>query len=155
MLRERMNNRSSVQAAHVATLGLLLLAAATTRPLTAHAAALPRARRATGAPLPQAARARALMGTILDVTAEASDTTRAGEAAAAACDEVARLEGVLSNWRDDSELARLNASAFERRVPCSADLFEVLDAALSIARETDGAFDPTVEPLTRAWDMRG
>src|SRR5262249_13854244 len=60
-----------------------------------------------------------------------------------------------SNWREESELSRLNASAFERRVPCSADLYPVLEASLAFARETEGAFDPTVEPLTRVWDMRG
>src|SRR5438105_5940007 len=140
-----MNNRSSVPLARVcgasgATRSLVLvLLAALGAVAPAWAARTAQQRRAAvGAPMPQAARARIIMGTLFDVTAEASDTTRAGEAAEAACDEVARLDAVLSNWREDSELSRLNASAFERRVACSADLFEVVDAALGIARETDG-----------------
>ncbi|MBI5709076.1 MAG: FAD:protein FMN transferase [Candidatus Eisenbacteria bacterium] len=104
---------------------------------------------------PAVERARYLMGTICTVRAEALDTVRAGLAVEEAFGEIARLEQVMSSWRDDSELARLNAEAGEDRVPCSPDLYAVLDSALALAGETDGAFDPTIEPLARLWDLRG
>src|SRR5205814_9573628 len=37
----------------------------------------------------------------------------------------------------------------------SAPLYAVLDSALAFAAATGGAFDPTVEPLTLAWGLRG
>jgi thiamine biosynthesis lipoprotein len=63
---------------------------------------------------------------------------------------VPRVEGLFSRWHatltrfsPDSELSRLNASA-GRPVRVSDLLFEVADAALEAAAETDGIFDPTL-----------
>lgn len=100
-------------------------------------------------------RARVLMGTTCTVIAEGGDSLWTAKAVDDAFQEIDRLEGVLSSWREDSELSRLNATGPEQRIPCSPDLFTVLDSSLAIARLTDGAFDPTIEPLNRAWDLRG
>ncbi len=108
---------------------------------------------ATGAPAPAiVARARYLMGTRLSITLPAPAPDTAFEAAFA---EVARLEDALSNWREASEISRLNAAAAEGPVRCSPDLFGAVRAALHWAEETGGAFDPTVEPLVRAYGLRG
>jgi FAD:protein FMN transferase len=98
------------------------------------------------------ARARYLMGTRLTIVLPASAPEAAFEAAFG---EVERLEGVLSNWTERSELSRMNAAASHGAVRCSADLFAVIGAALHWAEETGGAFDPTVEPLVRAYGLRG
>src|SRR5512133_1981826 len=80
------------------------------------------------------------MGTEVAVLAPAG---RAGEAAG----RVRRLfedwERRLSRFRDDSELARLNAHA-GRPVPVGELLYRVLDAALRAARATGGVYDPTM-----------
>ena len=103
------------------------------------------------APRPQeSARARHLMGTRLLIEAVGGD---AG-AVEAALDEVARLEQVLSNWRADSEVSRLNDAAAKAPVRCSPDLFAAVRAALDWAGRTSGAFDPTVEPLVRSLGLR-
>jgi thiamine biosynthesis lipoprotein len=94
------------------------------------------------------------MGTLCDVVVHAADSASAGRAAAAALDEIARLEQVMSSWRSESELSRLDGSA-GRAYDCSPDLFAVLDSAVAYAQATRGAFDPTVEPLLIAWDLRG
>ncbi len=108
---------------------------------------------ATGASAPATvARARYLMGTRLSITLPAPAPESAFEAAFA---EVARLEAALSNWREASEVSRLNAAAAEGPVRCSPDLFGAVRAALHWAEETGGAFDPTVEPLVRAYGLRG
>jgi thiamine biosynthesis lipoprotein len=63
---------------------------------------------------------------------------------------------VASNWNETSELARFNAAAAtSRTVPASADLYDVLARATAWSVKTHGAFDATVEPLTRAYDLRG
>ena len=98
---------------------------------------------------PPVVRARFLMGTVFRFEASPGAPPAAGEALESALDEVDRLERILSNWRRSSELSRLNRSARRRPTRVSADLFEAVDRALHWARETEGAFDPTVEPLTR------
>ena len=69
----------------------------------------------------QVERARYLMGTLCYAVAVCEDSARAAEALARALDEVARLEQVMSSWRVDSELSRLNATA-GARFSCSEDL---------------------------------
>ena len=96
-----------------------------------------------------------LMGTLCTAVAAGPDSAVASRAIEAAFAEIDRLENVLSSWRGRSELAQLNARAADSTVACSADFGAVLDSALAIARDTGGAFDPTVEPLDRAWDLRG
>jgi FAD:protein FMN transferase len=99
-------------------------------------------------------RTRYLMGTLCGVMVQARDSARAERAATAALDDIARLEQVMSSWRASSELTALNRDA-GRAHRCSADLFAVLDSARVYAAATHGAFDPTVEPLILAWDLRG
>jgi len=97
-------------------------------------------------------RARFLMGARLVIEARGGAVDAAVERAFA---EVARLEAVLSNWRPDSEVSRLNDAAAAGPVTVSDDLYTAVDAALRWAESTDGAFDPTVEPLVRALGLRG
>lgn len=98
-------------------------------------------------------RARWLMGTLFTAQAAGGDTLAVGAALDAALDHVAALEDALSNWRETSELSRLNNAGASEAL--SEPLGAVLDSALALARFSGGAFDATVEPLTRAYDLRG
>jgi len=73
---------------------------------------------------------------------------RAEQAAAgldAAFAELERVENALSIYRPDSALSRLNRDGvLEQPHPC---LVEVLQAAQEMARQSNGAFDVTVQPL--------
>lgn len=100
-------------------------------------------------------RARWLMGTLCTAEIAAADTGAAAAAAEEAFAEIARLEALLSSWRDDSEIGRLNALGAGESLACAPATYEVLVAARSLAEVTHGAFDPTIEPLVRAWDLRG
>ena len=69
-------------------------------------------------------------------------------------DIVASLRAVdelASTWRDDSELSALNANPSIDWIVVSAELCDALDQALSVSRETGGAFDVTVGPLVNLW----
>ena len=63
--------------------------------------------------------------------------------------EVERLELVFSLFRHDSEISRLNHSG--RLLTPSADLIAVLETAREVAEASNGAFDPTVQPLWNAY----
>jgi len=56
-------------------------------------------------------------------------------------DEFQRLEQIMSRFRPDSELSRLNR---ERTLDASPDLLRVVELALAARERTRGRFDPTV-----------
>ena len=79
-------------------------------------------------------------------------TPEAAEAAMrAAWDRIEALEAILSDWRPASELSRLGRHPAGEWIPVSPALFDVLARALAVAAATDGAFDPTIGPLTTLW----
>lgn len=63
--------------------------------------------------------------------------------------EVERLESIFSLYRPDSALSRLNAEGRLDRPP--SELAELLSFGLSLAQRSQGAFDPTVQPLLRLY----
>ncbi len=67
---------------------------------------------------------------------------------AAVAEELAAVDAAFSNWRADSEIARANAHASIAPLPLSPRFQSVLQLALALAKATDGAFDPTVKPLS-------
>ena len=78
------------------------------------------------------------MGTGIELLVDAPG---AGEALAAAEDEFHRLEAILSRFRPESELSRLNEAGALESGP---ELREVVALALRAREETGGRFDPTV-----------
>ena len=74
---------------------------------------------------------------------------RAGELIVLARHEIERLEVIFSLYRPDSALVRLNRAGILDRPP--DDLVTLLNDALHLARTTNGAFDPTVQPLWRLY----
>ena len=73
------------------------------------------------------------------------DPAEADRLIALCLEEVARLERVFSLHRADSALVRLNRDGVLDAPP--ADLVRLLSDAVAVSRRTDGAFDPTVQPL--------
>lgn len=67
----------------------------------------------------------------------------------AAFDRVAVLERILSSHREDSETRRIEEQAWREPVTVSRDWARLVRSALRLARETKGAFDPTLGQVTR------
>ena len=85
------------------------------------------------------------LGAHASLTLQHPDEVAAKSAIAACLEEVARLEAIFSLHRPDSALVRLNACGRLDAAP--ADLRVLLTEALALAELSDGAFDPTVQPL--------
>jgi thiamine biosynthesis lipoprotein len=81
---------------------------------------------------------------------EEAPAWRALEAARAECH---RLELILSEWRDDSEISHLNQQAWRQPVPVTDLVDRLLAGAMHVARATGGAFDFTWAPLGVLWDQ--
>ena len=92
-----------------------------------------------------------MMGTVLTVTVIAADEHVARVLAEAAVAQARHWDDVLTTWRPDGELARLNARAGSGPVEVSADLATALRAMLALSAATDGLFDPAVGPLVDPW----
>ena len=69
----------------------------------------------------------------------------------AALDLVDRLEDQMSVFRDNSEISRINRLAHQEPVEIGRGLFDLLQEAVSLSRETGRAFDPTSGSYSRCW----
>jgi len=91
------------------------------------------------------------MGTSFEIYLYAPNRERASELFEAAFDEIERVEAALSNYRSSSELSRINASAADAPVVTDPEVFALLEQTFVYSRQSDGAFDVTVEKLMKAW----
>lgn len=78
------------------------------------------------------------------------DTT-ARQAASVAFERIEALENRMSSYRPESELNRLSKRSGGPPVRISAPLFAVLRHARTLARTSNGAFDPTAGPYLALW----
>lgn len=90
------------------------------------------------------------MGTELRLHLEGPGSGPASEAALA---EVARIEAACSTWDPASAWSRLNA-AQGRPVPLDGEWLDLLDRMKAWQGRTEGAFDPVLMALLRAWGVR-
>ncbi|MDR1909941.1 MAG: FAD:protein FMN transferase [Spirochaetaceae bacterium] len=65
------------------------------------------------------------------------------------------IEGIMSVNLPGSDVSAVNAAAGQAPVPVRREVIEVLETALRYAAESGGAFDPSVGPLVRLWDIGG
>ena len=98
-------------------------------------------------------RAQMHMGTLVSITAIASDKEAGHKTIQAGFDEVKRLERMLSTWVASSELSQVNAEAGQHPVRVSRETFEVVAKSLEIARLTDGGFNIAVGPAVELWSV--
>ena len=73
------------------------------------------------------------------------------KAAQAAFERVTALDGIMSDYRDTSELMHLCKKAGGGPIRVSDDLFFVLSHGQEVSRRSHGAFDVTVGPVVRLW----
>src|SRR5262245_28403080 len=94
---------------------------------------------------------RVSMGCVYTIVVYGREMAPLREAAASALDEVDRIDRLMSHYKNDSELSRVNREAAERAVKVDPELFDFIAECLRYSRESDGAFDITVGPLMKAW----
>ena len=85
------------------------------------------------------------MDTYMSVTAFGENADAAVDAAQA---EIERLDAMLSTGNGDSEIAKLNVSG---TAELSVDAGYLVERALELYTETDGAFDIAIYPVMEAW----
>lgn len=101
------------------------------------------------ASLPSHRRESRALGATVSLTVLHEDASLAGRAIDAALAEIQRVEAVMSLYRPESQICRLNREGALDRP--DAGLVEVLREAAAIAEKSGGAFDITVQPLWRLY----
>ncbi len=91
------------------------------------------------------------MGSILQVAVWTADERRAADAIDHVFREFDRLEALLSNWKETSDVTRINNNAGIAPVKVSPDTIAVLRIAREVSELTGGKFDITFGVLTDVW----
>lgn len=94
---------------------------------------------------------RPAMASEFSVFLNAGQYDQGTETAVEALDLVEAIEGRLSIFREDSEVSLLNQRARSESVAVTEHLYGLLELALELYRETEGAFDITAGPLSKLW----
>jgi thiamine biosynthesis lipoprotein len=95
-----------------------------------------------------------MMGTIFQITVAGESDEIARPAVDAALDEIGRLEEVLSEWRDGSEISRVNQGAGGEAITVGTDTFAVVKAGVEVGQWSEGAFDLSWAALRGLYDFR-
>jgi thiamine biosynthesis lipoprotein len=113
-------------------------------------APLPRAARGD-TPRPLITRNFSAMGTEVRMSAYTDDETGAVRAFESAFAEIQRLEALMTTWKPDSEVSRINAEAGLRPVAVSDEVLEVIEASERASALSGGAFDITFYAMRGLW----
>jgi len=111
--------------------------------------------------LPLAARRRGklvrrtlpIMGTLGEIAVVHRDERYAQEAMDAAFGELKGVETLLTRYRRDSDIGKVNLGAFGSPQPVSPETAQVLAESLRWAEASDGAFDPCLARAMGLWDL--
>ena len=91
------------------------------------------------------------MGTLSHIKIIADSELQAIKALHAARQELKRLDALLSTYRNDSELSKINRLAAKRPIHISPDTYKLIKLSLKYSDLSNGAFDITVSPLIKLW----
>lgn len=96
-----------------------------------------------------------LMGSRFDITmvSDSKETAEANIDTAIA--EVTRIENLISDWKDDTQIAEVNRNAGIRPVKVDPEVFELTERAIRFSEITKGAFDISFAAMDRIWKFDG
>ena len=97
---------------------------------------------------------RNLMGTRVSLELWHEDAAQAGRCGEQAFAEISRIESVMSTYRDDSELTRINNNAAIADVEISGEVAQIIEKSLYFSEISGGAFDITYASIGYAYDYR-
>lgn len=106
---------------------------------------------AGGDELVRVRRAHYLMGTLFEITAYGQNRSETAQAIEEAFARIREADEVMSHYRPESDLTRLNRLGGKQAVPVLASLYAILRESLRYGEVSGGAFDVTVGPLVRLW----
>jgi len=91
------------------------------------------------------------MGTYARIQLYCEDERLGHRAIQAAQESLTDVDRLMSTYREDSEISRVNRRADQKPVLISRETFDLIKKSLRFSRLTEGAFDITVNPLLMVW----
>ncbi len=98
--------------------------------------------------------ARPLMGTEVSVYLWSDDPEAGRRALDEVFDEASRIDRLMSTYKDESEISKINREAADRPISAGEELFGLVRRALDISVLTRGAFDITYDSVGQHYDFR-
>ena len=65
--------------------------------------------------------------------------------------EIKRVEAIMTTWRPDSELSKVNAAAGKSAVPVSEETLQIVKDSIRTSEISEGTFDITFQTLHGLW----
>lgn len=94
-----------------------------------------------------------LIGSPFELTVVATDSTQANLYFEASVQEVKRIELLISEWKPETEVSKVNAQAGISAVKVSKEVFDLVERALKISKISEGAFDLTFASMEKLWQF--
>lgn len=94
------------------------------------------------------------MGTRVEVQLWTENKATADELIEQSMAELDRIEALMSTYMPTSEMSRVNDKAYAEPQPISAELFGLLQIALELSAQTNGAFDISYDSVGQLYDFR-
>ncbi|MDY6970224.1 MAG: FAD:protein FMN transferase [Spirochaetota bacterium] len=96
---------------------------------------------------------KALIGTIINLTIIADSKKDAQNSAEQVFNEIERIENIMSPYREESDIYKINKSAWKTPVTISDETFSLIQESINISLLTNGSFDVTFASLSRLWNF--
>lgn len=96
-----------------------------------------------------------LMGSIFNFTVVDKDSTLAKSHIAEVIKEIDRIENLISEWRPETQISKVNQNAGIKAVKVDREVFELTKRAIDYSKITDGAFDISIAALDKIWKFDG
>jgi FAD:protein FMN transferase len=96
----------------------------------------------------------AIMGTAVRVELWHEDETAGRAAIAVVMAEMQRIDKLMSTYKEDSELSRVNREAAKHPVVVTRELFDLVSRSLEVSEMTAGAFDITYASAGHLYNYR-
>jgi thiamine biosynthesis lipoprotein len=98
--------------------------------------------------------ARAMMGTEVSVFLWSDDPKTGNALLEEVFQEAVRIDHLMSTYRDDSEISKINRQAAQSDLEIGDELFELITQSIEISTLTGGAFDITYDSVGQHFDFR-
>lgn len=94
-----------------------------------------------------------LIGSPFELTVVAKDSTEAQMYYNASVSEVKRIEWLISEWKPETEISKVNAAAGKHPVQVSKEVFDLVERSIKISKISEGTFDITFASMEKLWQF--
>jgi len=96
-----------------------------------------------------------LMGARFDITLVAKDSLTAEQNIDSCVTEIKRIEYLISDWIDTTQVSRVNKNAGIRPVKVDKEVLDLTKRAIKLSKLTNGAFDISFAAMEKIWRFDG